>query len=108
MLILMSSVVYTAQAENTDVHLKQLVKCMDNQDFECAVKEIPLIKHKDIRDSIALVLLDSLHLRTDYYHSVSNYDSCVYYQDKILSILEGTTGSSSFDNIGERAMLGLF
>ncbi len=104
----MSSVVYTAQAENTDVHLKQLVECMDNQDFECAVNEIPRIKNKGVRDSIALVLLDSLHLRTDYYRSVSNYDSCVYYQDKILSILEGTTGSSSFDYIAERALLGLF
>ena len=40
----MSSVVYTAQAENTDVHLKQLVKCMDADHYECVMEEMPKVK----------------------------------------------------------------
>lgn len=44
LLILMSSVVYTAQAENTDVHLKQLVQCMDADHYECVMEEMPKVK----------------------------------------------------------------
>ena len=54
----MSSVVYTAQAENTDVHLKQLVKCINDSDFVCATEQLPLVENWSFFSSDKRLWLD--------------------------------------------------